>query len=249
MRCACATTVSPCVTSTTCCTTSSCAACVPRAAAAPAAQLLSSRSAALLRCRVVHALRLPMAHCALLIALLISPSPSRRTQQTHDSISDDGSRTQGEQGTNLGNEHKRRVELHAQRDGGGHLQLGTRGALTLPPGGQHVARSPHVCLVCTEHLHAPRRPDCPARPQHPPRSSFFPRHFRSRRSFLMSPTTAHSLGSAPRCRPPPPLHPGRHSESRSSSHAPPPRLAGHQRGQVFLGRCTFLAGRGPQPAP
>jgi len=155
-----ATIFSLCVTSTTCCTTSSCAACVPRAAAAPAAQLLSSRSAALLRCRVVHALRLPMAHCALLIALLISPSPSRRTQQTHDSISDDGSRTQGEQGTNLGTEHKRRVELHAQRGGGGHLQLGTRGALTLSR--QEDSTLPEACT----HRDVP---DCPARPQHTPR--------------------------------------------------------------------------------
>ena len=91
---------------------------------------------------------------------------------------------------------------------------------------------------------------CPARTPRRPRQPISPRRCRSRLSSLMSPTTAHSLGSAPRCRPPP--HAcirARHSEEQSSlSHAPtPPRPAGHQRGQVFLGRCTFLAG--PQPAP
>ena len=35
---------------------------------------------------IVHALGLPTAHCALLLALLTSPSPSRRTQQPQTSL-------------------------------------------------------------------------------------------------------------------------------------------------------------------
>ena len=44
---------------------------------------------------------------------------------------------------------------------------------------------------------------CPARAPRRPRQPISPRRCRSRLSSLMSPTTAHSLGSAPRCRPPP----------------------------------------------
>ena len=94
---------------------------------------------------------------------------------------------------------------------------------------------------------------CPARTPRRPRQPISSRRCRSRLSSLMSPTTAHSLGSAPRCRPPP--HAcirARHSEGHRGAELTvactnSPRPAGHQRGQVFLGRCTFLAG--PQPAP
>ena len=92
---------------------------------------------------------------------------------------------------------------------------------------------------------------CPARAPRRPRQPISPRRCRSRLSSLMSPTTAHSLGSAPRCRPPPgpALRGAPRGRAHCHTHQLPSRPTGHQRGQVLLGRCTFLAGRGPQPAP
>ena len=58
------------------------------------------------------------------------------------------------------------------------------------------------------------------------------------------------VSPAPTC-----LHPGPalrgapRGRAHCHTHQLPSRPTGHQRGQVLLGRCTFLAGRGPQPAP
>ena len=116
------------------------------------------------------------------------------------------------------------------------------------------SRSPHVLVwspARTTTTQARTSLPCPARSPRRPRQPISPRRCRSRLSSLMSPTTAHSLGSAPRCRPPPgpALRGAPRGRAHCHTHQLPSRPTGHQRGQVLLGRCTFLAGRGPQPAP
>lgn len=200
-----------------------------------------------------------MAHCALPDRTL-----SRRTQQTQTNISDDGSRTQGQQaGRHLGNEHeRRRVELHAgERDGCGPLQLGTRGAPTLPQsGGEHA---PEAHMFWSGHPRAPPRryasPHFSALPctrTTAPPSAHLPASLQVAAQFSdVSDNRTQSwerseVSPAPTC-----LHPGpalrgaSRGRAHCHTHQLPSRPTGHQRGQVLLGRCTFLAGRGPQPAP
>ena len=194
-----------------------------------------------------------MAHCALLVI-----APSRRTQKTQTSL------TMG-----LGRKaNKEDTSATSTSGDDSSCMPASEMAADLSNSALEVRRRSHkvadstlpkpTCsgLVTRAHHHAAQARTslpCPARTPRRPRQPISPRRCRSRLSSLMSPTTAHSLGSAPRCRPPP--HAcirARHSEGHRGAELTvactnSPRPAGHQRGQVFLGRCTFLCG--PQPAP